>query len=57
MLGGSDVIDELVSPSSVVTELCDVSPCGSDWEFVEPQSFFFLSPRSVHIVVQIRRMR
>ena len=35
------VTDVLVSPSSVVTELCDVSPCGSDWEFVEPQSFSF----------------
>ena len=29
------VLDVPVSPSSV----CDVSPCGSDWEFVEPQSF------------------
>ena len=37
----SDVIDVPVSPSSVVTELCDVSPCGSDWGFVEPQSFSF----------------
>ena len=36
-----DVTDVLVSPSSVVTELCDVSPCGSGWEFVEPQSFSF----------------
>ena len=36
-----DVIDVLVSPSSVVTELCDVSPCCSDCEFVEPQSFSF----------------
>ena len=36
------VIDVLVSPSSVVTEFCDVSPCRSDWEFVEPQSFSFL---------------
>ena len=35
-----DVTDVLVSPSSVVTELCDVSSCCSDWEFVEPQSFF-----------------
>ena len=33
-----DVIDVHVSPSSVITELCDVSPCCSDWEFVEPQS-------------------
>ena len=55
VLGGSDVIDVLVSPSSVVTEFCDVSPCGSDWEFVEPQSFS--SPKSVHIVVQKRRKR
>ena len=39
MPDGSDVIDVPVSPSSVVTELCGVSPCGSDWEFVEPQSF------------------
>ena len=39
--GGSDVTDVLVPPSSLVTELCDVSPCGSDWEFVEPQSFSF----------------
>ena len=30
-----DVTDVFVSPSSVVTELCD-------WEFVEPLSFFFL---------------
>ena len=36
------VTDVLVSPSSVVTELCDGSPCDSDREFVEPQSFFFL---------------
>ena len=34
-----DVTDVLVSPSSVVTEMCEVSPCCSDWEFVEPQSF------------------
>ena len=34
-----DVIDVPVSPSSVVTELCDVSSCCSDSEFVEPQSF------------------
>ena len=39
MPDGSDVIDVPVSPSSVVTELCGVSPSGSDWEFVEPQSF------------------
>ena len=34
-----DVIDVLVSLSSVVTELCEVSSLCSDWEFVEPQSF------------------
>ena len=38
--GGSGVIDVLVSPSSVITELCDVSPCRSDGEFVEPRSFY-----------------
>ena len=41
-----DVIDVLVSPSSVVTEFCDVSSMCSDGKFVEPQSFF--SPKSVH---------
>ena len=40
--GGSYLIDVLVSPSSVITELCDVFPCRSDSEFVEPQSFLFL---------------
>ena len=40
-----DVNDVLVSPSSVVTELCDVSSCCSDWEFVEPQSFSFSKKR------------
>ena len=25
---------------------CDVSPCGSDWEFVEPQSFSFSKKRA-----------
>ena len=37
--GGSDVIDVPVSPSSVVTELCDFSPYRSLGEYVEPQSF------------------
>ena len=50
-----DVTDVLVSSSSVVTEFCDVFSCCSDWEYVEPQ--FFLSPKSVHIVVQVRRKR
>ena len=35
-----DVTEEPVLLLSVVTELCDVSLRGSDWEFVEPQSFF-----------------
>ena len=29
-----DVIDVLVSPSSVVTEFCDCFSCCSDWDFV-----------------------
>ena len=37
-----DVTDVAVSLSSVVTELCDVSPCYSDRDFVVPQSFSFL---------------
>ena len=37
----------LVSLSSVVTELCDVSPCGSDWELVEPQ-FCSFSKKCAH---------
>ena len=41
-----DVADVPVSPSSVVTELCEVSPCCSDWEFVEPQSFSFSKKRA-----------
>ena len=35
------VIDVLVSPSSVVTELCEVSSFFSDLEFVESQSSSF----------------
>ena len=41
-----DVIDVLVSSSSVFAELCDVSPWCSDWEFVNRSPF--LSPISVH---------
>ena len=41
-----DVTDVLVSPSSVITELCEVSPCRSDVEFVEPQSFSFSKNRA-----------
>ena len=35
------VTDVLVSPSSVVTEFCEVFSCFSDWEDVVPQSFSF----------------
>ena len=41
-----DVTDVPVSPSSVVNEVCDVSPCCSYWEFVEPQSFSFSKKRA-----------
>ena len=51
-----DVTDVLDSLSSVVTEVCDVSPCGSDWEFVELRSFSF-SQKACTFVVQIRRKR
>ena len=37
-----DVTDVLVSPSSVVTELCDVSPCCSDRDFCGTAVLFFL---------------
>ena len=40
------VIVVLVSPSSVVTEFCGVSPCCSDEEDVFPQIFFFLQKAS-----------
>ena len=40
------VIDVLVFHSAVVTELCDASPCCSDWEFVEPQVFSFSRKRA-----------
>ena len=30
----------------VVLDVSDVSPCGSDWEFVEPQSFSFSKKRA-----------
>ena len=40
------VTDVLVSLSSVVTEVCDGFSLGSDWEFVEPQSFSFSHKRS-----------
>ena len=42
-----DVTDVPISPSSVVTELFDVSSCSccSDWDCVEPQSFSFYKKR------------
>ena len=48
-----DVTDVRVSPSSGITELCDVhlvALIGNLWNRSN-----FLSPESVHIVVQIRR--
>ena len=42
-----DVTDVPVSPSSVVTEFCEVFSCCSDWEDVVPQSFS-LSRRRAH---------
>ena len=42
-----DVTDVPVSPSSVIIELCEVSPCCSDWEFVKPQSYS-LSKKRAH---------
>ena len=51
----SDVVGVLVSPSSVVSELCDVSPCCSDWELVEPQSFSFSQKKSVNLHRYARR--
>ena len=49
-----DVTDVLVSLSSVVSEFCDGVSCCSHWEDVVPQSF---SPKSEHIVVQVRKKR
>ena len=40
------VTDVLVSPSSVVTEVCDGFSSGSDWELVELQSLSFSKKRS-----------
>ena len=41
-----DVTDVPVSSSSVVTELCDVSSCYSDRDFVERRSFSFSKKRA-----------
>ena len=51
-----EVTDVPVSPSSVVTEFCDCVSCCSDWDFVEPQSFFFLQ-KGVLTLAQLRRKR
>ena len=40
-----DVTGVPVSPSSAITELCDVSSCCSEWDFVEPQSCSFSEKR------------
>ena len=40
------LIDVPVSPSSVVTELCDVSPCGSDWGLWNRSPFLLLKKRA-----------
>ena len=40
-----DVIDVLVSPSSVLTELCEVF-CSSKWKDVVPPSFAFSKKRA-----------
>ena len=42
------VTDVLVSPSSVVTKVCDGFSLGSDVESVEPQSFSFFKKRCLH---------
>ena len=42
----TDVTDVPVSPSSVVTEVCDGFLLGSDWDFVEPQSLSFSIKRA-----------
>ena len=55
MLVVPDVTDAPVSPCSVVTEFCDSFVVCTEWEFVETQSF--LSPKSVLMLVQLRRKR
>ena len=41
-----DVTDVLVSPSSLVTEFCEVFSCCSDWEDVGLRSFSFSRKRA-----------
>ena len=52
-----EVTDVLVSPSSVVTDLCDVSLCCSDCEFVETQSFSFSQKRAHCCTDTLEEMR
>ena len=52
-----DVTDVPVSPSSVVTELCDGFSFCSDLEFVEPQSFSFSKKRARCCTVAQEEMR
>ena len=49
-----DVTHVLVSPSSVVTEMCEVSTMCSDWEFCGTAVLFF-PPQKVFTLVQLRR--
>ena len=51
-----DVTDLLVSPASVVTEVCDSLSFCSDWDLVEPQSFSF-SQKACSLLLQLRRKR
>ena len=39
-------VTDVSSPSSVVTELCEVFSCSSDWEDVLPPSFSFSKKRA-----------
>ena len=51
------VLDVPVSPSSVVTEFCDVFSCCPNWEFVEPKSFSFSKKRAHSCTVTQEEMR
>ena len=50
-----DVTDVPVPPSSVVTELCELSRDALIGKMLYRSPF--LSPKSVHIVVQVRKKR
>ena len=51
-----DVLDVLVSPSSVVTEFCGGFSCCSGWDFVEPQSISFSQKRAHSCTVVQKEM-